>query len=185
MRTVYSAAAEHPHAEHPFPVGRLFAEAVGYPKDLLDELPAAAAAFTGLSNIALWAAIPPGAAVLDVGCGAGLDALIAARRAGDAGRVTGLDFSPAMLARARRAAAQAGCRNVNFHQSDAETLPLPDNSVDVALVNGLFNLNPAREQIFRELGRVVRSGGDLFAAEIVLRAPLPPDARPGEADWFK
>src|SRR5690606_7158335 len=108
------------------------------------------------SNVSVFAEIPAGATVLDLGCGAGLDALIAAGRTGPAGRVVGLDFSPPMLARARQAAAEAGTTQAHFIMSVAEALPLPGASVDVALVNGLFNLNLARGQILRELARVLR-----------------------------
>jgi ubiquinone/menaquinone biosynthesis C-methylase UbiE len=151
----------------------------------LDRLPAAAVdAFTGVSNISILAHIPPEATVLDLGCGAGLDTLIAARRVGDAGRVIGIDFSEAMLGRARQAAAEVGCQNVEFHQIEAEYLTLEDRSIDVALVNGIFNLNPARELIFQELARVVRPGGAVYGAEIILRESLPPETQANETNWF-
>jgi SAM-dependent methyltransferase len=181
----YSKAAENPQSEHPFPVGRQFAESLEYPGELLNRLPAAAVdAFTGVSNISILAHIPPEATVLDLGCGAGLDSLIAARRVGDAGRVIGIDFSEAMLARARQAAAEVGCQNVEFHQTEAEHLTLEDRSIDVALVNGIFNLNPARELIFQELARVVRPGGAVYGAEIILRESLPPETQANETNWF-
>ena len=133
VRQAYSAAAQSPAAEHAFPVGRLFAESA------------------------------EGARVLDVGCGAGLDCAIAARRAGSHGRVAGLDFSMAMLARAR--CAHPG---IIFCCAAAEQIPLPDSSVDLALANGIFNLNPQRTLIFHELARVLRPAGVLVAAELVL-----------------
>ena len=134
--------------------------------------------------MAVFADIPSNARVLDLGCGAGLDSLIAARRAGPRGRVIGLDFSDEMLTRARDAAAQVGDGNIAFCRADAERQPLDDGSVDVALVNGIFNLNPARGAIFRELARVVRAGGTVFAAEIILRERLPATTQFSEADWF-
>lgn len=181
----YSAAAANPQVGHPFPVGRSFAESLGYSADVLAGIPAVAVdAFTGVSNVAIFAEIPLGATVLDLGCGAGLDSLIAARRVGPAGQVIGLDFSPAMLQRARQAAAETGIRQVMFRQSDAEKLDLADDSVDVALINGIFNLNPTREQIFHELARVVRPGGAVYAAELILREPLPPETQASETNWF-
>jgi ubiquinone/menaquinone biosynthesis C-methylase UbiE len=115
-------------------------------------LPAVAVeAFVGVSNVAVFASLPPGARVLDLGCGAGLDSLIAARRVGPAGRVIGIDFSDSMLTRAGQAAAALGV-NVTVCRGDAERLPLETGSIDVALVNGIFNLNPARTEIFREQG---------------------------------
>jgi ubiquinone/menaquinone biosynthesis C-methylase UbiE len=184
VRDAYSAAAEAPAAPHAFPVGREFAASLGYAAETLAGLPPASLeAFSGVSNVAAIAQIPAGATVLDLGCGAGLDSLLAARRTGAAGRVVGLDFSAAMAARARAAASEAGAVNVVFCLADAEQLPLRDRSIDVALVNGIFNLNPDRGLIFSELARVLRDGGGVYAAELVLRQPLPPGERTA-ADWF-
>jgi arsenite methyltransferase len=181
----YSAAAVKPQDKHPFPVGRAFAESLGYPASLLDSLPSiSSAAFVGVSNVSGFAQIPAGAAVLDLGCGAGLDSLIAARRAAPLGRVLGLDFSTPMLHRARQAAIEAAIPNVSFAYADAERLPLDDASMDVALVNGIFNLNPARAAIFGELARVLRPGGAVYAAELVLSAALPALVHHTDADWF-
>lgn len=190
----YSAAARRPEGKHPFPVGRSFAESLDYPPDVLSGIPAASiGAFCGVSNVPIFAVIPLGATVLDLGCGAGMDSLIAARRVGPSGKVIGVDFSEAMLSRAREGAAQSGAGNVEFRQADAEELPLADDSIDVALVNGVFNLNPARDVIFRELTRVVRPGGEVYAAEIILRQPRdsgdaasrePPKVPSSPADWF-
>jgi len=183
VRAAYSSAAVKPEDKHPFPVGRAFAESLGYPAALLDALPSISAeAFAGVSNVSLFAEIPEGATVLDLGCGAGLDSLIAARRAAPSGKVIGIDFSAPMLDRARQAAKEAAVHNVSFERAAAEHLPLNDASIDVGLVNGIFNLNPARTAIFRELGRVVRPGGVVYAAELVL-AGAPP-AHQGDADWF-
>ncbi len=181
----YSAVSTAPQAEHPFPVGRAFAASLGYPASLLADLPTTAAdAFAGVSNVAIFAEISAGAVVLDVGCGAGLDSLIAARRTGPTGRVIGLDFSRTMLERAKQAAHTAGFDHVEFRQADAEQMPVSDASVDVALVNGIFNLNPARQEIFNELARVVKPGGAVYAAEIILREPLPPEEQADETNWF-
>ncbi len=170
VNQAYSAAAAQPQAKHPFPVGRQFAASIGYPQELLLNVPAdAVEAFCGVSNVSVFCKIPEGAAVLDLGCGAGLDTLIAAKRAGPAGKVIAVDFSETMLERARKAAGKCGAANVEFHRADAESLPVEDASVDVALVNGIFNLNPARRAIFEELARVVRPGGAVYASEIVIR----------------
>jgi arsenite methyltransferase len=181
----YSAAAEWPKEKHPFPVGRRFAKSLGYPPDLLARLPSVSVeAFSGVSNVSIFADIPVGARVLDLGCGAGLDSLIAAKRVGTKGKVIGLDFSESMLKRAQQALAKSGLRNVEFHQAGAEGLPFEDGSFDVALVNGIFNLNPARDSIFCELSRVLRKDGTVYAAELILREPLPPDYKVTEEDWF-
>jgi SAM-dependent methyltransferase len=185
VRDAYSAAAVHPDKKHAFPVGRQFAESVGYPADLLANLPATCVeGFTGVSNVSMFAEIPRGSAVLDLGCGAGLDALIAANRTGREGGVVGVDFSEAMLARARRSAAEAGLSNAMFCRADAEQLPLRDESVGVVMVNGIFNLNIARQSIFRELGRVVQRGGVVYAAELILKQQLPAEQQASESNWF-
>lgn len=169
VRGAYSAAAIAPQAKHAFPVGRVFAEQVGYSAELLETLPSTAVeAFAGVSAVSLFAEIPRGAAVLDLGCGAGLDSLIAARRVGPSGKVTGVDFSPAMLQRARDAAAEAQVNQIEFLEAEAYRLPIADGQFDIALVNGIFNLNPMRTEIFRELARVVRPGGSVYGAELIL-----------------
>ncbi len=185
VRNAYSAAAESPCGKHAFPVGSGFAESIGYPADLLGELPSVASdAFAGVSCVSVFADLPPGAKVLDLGCGAGLDSLIAGMRVGERGRVFGVDFSDVMLARAREAASEARAGNVEFHQADAENLPFDDASFDVALVNGIFNLNPTRYAIIKELARVVRSAGVVWVAELILKAQLAPEAKADEANWF-
>src|SRR5215471_13032955 len=182
VRNAYSAASEHPNEKHAFPVGRQFAESIGYPAELLNGLPTVACdAFAGVSNVSLFADLPVGATVLDLGCGSGTDALIAARRVGSTGKVIGVDFSAAMLSRARQAIAESGVSHVELRESSAEHLPIGDEEVDVAIVNGIFNLNPAREAIFLELARVIKPSGKLFAAELILRGPPPSEPRANEA----
>jgi arsenite methyltransferase len=185
VRDAYSAAAVCPIETHAFPVGRQFAESLEYPAALLANLPAACVeAFAGVSNVSMFAEIPKGSVGLDLGCGAGLDSLIAADRTGSQGCVVGVDFSASMLSRARRSALEAGIGNVVFCQADAEKLPLRDESVTVVLVNGIFNLNVARQSIFRELGRVVRRGGAVYAAELILKQALPAEEQTSESNWF-
>ena len=184
VHNAYSAAAERPAERHAFPVGRVLAERLGYPGDLLNAMPAVAVeAFAGVSNLAVSAPIPAGARVLDLGCGAGLDSLIVARRVGPRGRVVGIDFSQAMLARARQGATACGLE-VTFTRGDAEHLPLDAASVDVVLVNGIFNLNPARAAIFQELARVVRPDGSAYSAELVLQEAVSKPDHFTEAEWF-
>lgn len=183
--SAYSSAAENPGREHPFPVGGAFARSLGYPESLLSTLPAESVeAFTGVLTVSIDAEISTGDAVLDLGCGAGLDSLVAGQRTGPGGIVLGVDFSRPMLGRARRAADLSGATNVFFIQAGAENLPFEDGSIDAALVNGILNLNPGRSKILGELNRVIRPGGRAHVAELILREPLPPHLREDEAGWF-
>jgi arsenite methyltransferase len=182
VRDAYSAIAERPEGDHPIAVGRRLAVGIGYPAALLDGLPQEAVeAFAGVSYLGGFAEVPPGSLVLDLGCGAGLDSLISAP---SAGAVIGVDFSESMLERARTAAGRAGVRNVDFRKGDAEAIPVADRAVDVALVNGIFNLSTNRASVFQELARVMRPGGRAYVSELILREPLPPDVEASSADWF-
>jgi arsenite methyltransferase len=182
VRVAYSKVAEQPFAQHPFRVGHEVAVRAGYSEEVLATIPAASVnAFAGVSCVPCFAEIPPGARVLDLGCGAGLDSLLVAARAGS---VLAIDFSITMLAVARTSAETIGLANVEFREGDAESIPAATGSIDIALVNGIFNLNLARAAIFEELARVTRRGGLLFAAELVLKRPLPPEVTPSESDWF-
>jgi len=185
VEQVYSSIATAPQARHPFVTGRTLAANVGYPQHQLDQLPAtASASFAGVAAVGCFAQIASGATVLDLGCGAGLDSLLAAPRAGPAGQVIGVDFSAPMVQRTQQHAATIGAANVRSVRGDAERLPLADGSIDTTLINGIFNLNPARTAIFAELARVMRPGGAVYAAEIVLRHPLTPDVVAQETNWF-
>lgn len=185
VREAYGSAATDPAAKHPFPVGREFALSLGYPSSLLDELPTECVeAFTGVSNVSFAAEIAAGSTVLDLGCGAGLDCLVAARKTGPGGKVIGVDFCAAMLERARLAAGELGLGQVEFRQGDAERLPFEDGSFDTAMVNGVFNLNLARGKMFGELARVLHSGGTAWVAELVLRAPPEKESPRTGDDWF-
>jgi len=181
----YSAAASRPEQKHPFPLGRELAENLEYPSEVLDDLPQPSVeAFAGVSKVSLFADLPAGATVLDLGCGAGMDSIIAARRVGPSGRIIGIDFSEAMLARARAAKEVVDLPHLQFQQGDAECLPLADKSIDVAMVNGIFNLNPKRKEIFSELARVLRPHGRAYVAELILTGPLPQGDHASESNWF-
>jgi arsenite methyltransferase len=185
VNEAYSAVAATPAGKHPLPNGRNLAEDLGYPPELLDTLPRVSTdAFAGVSNVSLFAQLLPGAIILDLGCGAGMDSIIAARRIGPTGQVIGIDFSEAMLERARRARQSQNLPHLEFKAGDAEHLPLADTSVDAVLVNGIFNLNPKRQEIFAELARVLRPGGSAWVAELILAKPLPESDRANPDNWF-
>jgi arsenite methyltransferase len=119
------------------------------------------------------AALRSGETVLDLGSGAGFDVFLAAREVGDTGRVIGIDMTPEMLERARRNAAVAGHRNVEFRQGHIEALPVEDGVVDLVISNCVINLVPDKAAVYREIARVLRPGGRLVVSDIVLDAPLP------------
>ncbi len=189
VRAAYSAVAENPGGNHPFPSGRRLAESLGYPAEVLDRIPETAVeAFCGTSNVSVFANIARGSRVLDLGCGAGLDSFAASARTGPGGSVIGVDFSASMVARAAAAARAAGFDNVSFVPAAAERLPLAGGSVDIALLNGIFNLNPARKAIFAELARVLRPGAAAYAAELIRvpreAGPSVPEPAADLSNWF-
>ncbi|MHB8735539.1 MAG: class I SAM-dependent methyltransferase [Terriglobales bacterium] len=182
----YSNVANSPDGPHPFPVGRDFAISLGYRPDELRHAPQASVeAFSGvacLPRLLDTTAGGPPARILDLGCGAGLDSFVMAGTFPDAD-VVGVDFSAAMLARAAASATDDTQPQVSFCQAAAESLPLQSGCFDLALVNGIFNLNPRRSEIFAELARTVRPGGQVLAAEIIRaegRGPMPAT----DDNWF-
>ncbi len=165
----YGRVARHPAGQHPFPVGRAFAESLGYPSDVLDSLPHSAVdAFAGISYPLSHAGLQPGETVLDLGCGAGMDTILIARRIGPTGWVHSLDLSDDMLQCACANVAMAGLDNVTFHRTPAEDISLSEGSVDAIIINGILNLCPIKESVVSEVQRVLRPGGRLLVSEIVL-----------------
>jgi SAM-dependent methyltransferase len=149
------------------------AESLYTPAELAG-LPAGAVALAlGVGNPLRAVDLRPGLVVLDVGCGGGLDALIAAQRVGPGGRVLGLDMAPAMVERAREYAARMGVEIAEFHEGLMEALPFPDASVDVVVSNGALNLSTRKSRTLAEMHRVLRPGGRLALADLVLTETLP------------
>jgi SAM-dependent methyltransferase len=182
----YDRVALDARASFPSPVGRAFAESVGYPPSALDAAPAAAgAAFTGLAYVPGWAGLSPGEVAVDLGCGGGLDTVLAARAVGPTGRVHAVDVSPEMAALAGANVRAGGLANVAVHRAPVEALPLPDATADAATANGVFNLAPERERAVAEAFRVLKPGGRLVAAEIVLGEDVPHGERDTLDAWFR
>jgi arsenite methyltransferase len=161
-----------------FPTGRAWAEDLGYPQPELSAVPdATAESFAGVANPFSLGRVAPGAVVLDLGCGAGTDLLIAAQMTGRGGRAIGVDLTAAMLDRARASAQEMGLTNVELHESLIEALPLADSSVDVVLSNGVIDLVVDKEAVFAEIDRVLRPGGRLQVADVVIHTEVSEDAR--------
>jgi len=135
------------------------------------------ASFAGVANHWLLGRVEPGSVVLDLGCGAGTDLLIAAQMAGPSGRVIGVDMNASMLERARASADAMGIGNVELHESLIERLPLDDESVDVVISNGVIDLVPDKDAVFDEIDRVLRPGGRLQLADVVIHHEVSEDAR--------
>ena len=186
VRNKYSEVAQTPGAKFNFPVGREFAESVGYRAEALDRLPATMwESFTGAGNPQPYVDPRPGETVLDLGCGAGLDLYFYARVVGGAGKVYGLDMSEAMIEKARKNVERVGLENVAFLSAPADAIPLSDESVDLVAANGIYNLSPDKDAVMREVYRVLKRGGRTVFAEIVLGAALPGKIRKNIEDWFR
>lgn len=169
VRRMYTDVATRPDREFHFPTGRRACELVGYPADELDALPPdAIESFAGVGYPFAADTIRPGDTVLDIGSGSGTDVLVAALRVGPGGEVVGVEMTEAMRDKLRRIARDAGIENVRVVEGDAEDLPLPDASVDVVTSNGVLNLVPDKEAAIREIGRVLRPGGRVQIADIVV-----------------
>jgi SAM-dependent methyltransferase len=174
----YTSVSTEQDAEFVFPTGRAWAEELDYPQPELARVPdATVESFAGVANPFSLGRIEEGATVLDLGCGAGTDLLIAAQMTGSGGRVTGIDMTPSMLGQARRSAAEMGLGNVELHEGLIESVPLEDGSVDVVISNGVIDLVPDKDAVFAEIQRVLRPGGRLQLADVVIHTEVSEDAR--------
>lgn len=174
IRATYGRVAEQPDGDFHFHRGPEYAAAMlGYDRAELDELPDfVTAPFAGVGNPLRAGALPSGARVIDLGSGSGMDCLLAGRRVGQQGEVVGFDMTDAMLDKARAGAAAAGMKQVRFEKADISQLPIDDSSVDVAISNGVINLSPEKPRVFAELHRVLRPGGRVQFADIVIETEL-------------
>ena len=156
-----------------------------YSEDELKAVPSGAVDWAlGVGNPVRHAALQPGEIVLDVGCGAGLDSLLAARAVGPSGRVIGLDLLEEMCERGRGHAQEAGVAGwTEFVQGEMEDIPLPDTSVDVAISNGVINLSPRKSRVLAEIRRVLRPGGRLAVADLTVNDELPSELQTNDAAW--
>jgi len=155
-----------------------------YPVELLTSLPDEVAGFSlGCGNPIAQAGLKPGETVLDLGSGGGLDCFLAAKQVGESGHVIGVDMTPEMIERARASASRLRVTNVEFRTSFLEKLPVEDASVDVVISNCVINLSPDKPQVFREVFRVLRPGGQVAVSDIVTDGPLPEELANNMAAW--
>ena len=173
-----------PASEQKFPVGPDSAKRLGYDVAEIDALPPRVTeSFAGVDNPLALGELRAGEVVLDLGCGAGMDSLLAARRVGPTGRVIGVDLTGPMVEKARANAAAVGVGNAEFHRGQADRLPVGGGSVDVVISNGVFNLCPDKPGVLAEVFRVLRPGGRLQMADILLHEDVTPEQVARKGEW--
>ena len=184
VKDMYRHVAREEEAELHFEVGRGLAEQLGYPRDLLDRIPAPAlASFAGVGYHLDLARLRPGDAVLDLGSGSGTDAFCAAAIVGAGGRVVGVDITDAQLEKASRLRDGEGIEHLDLVQAHIEELPFEDASFDAVISNGVINLSPRKGRVFAEAARVLRTGGRFAVADIVSGRPLKERTRRNVELW--
>ena len=177
IKKTYSSVSDDPDCDFIFPTGRAWAEDLEYPAELANVPDSAVESFAGVANPWQLGRLALGERVLDLGSGAGTDSLIAAQMIGDTGRVTGIDMTPKMLAKARAAASEMGVENAEFVEAEAEQLPFPDASFDVVISNGVFDLIPDKDAVFAGLFRVLAPGGRIQIADVTIQNPVSEEGR--------
>jgi ubiquinone/menaquinone biosynthesis C-methylase UbiE len=168
VKAMYRAVAEAPSQQYHFETGRGLAERLGYPTELLDQVPEGALeSFAGVGYFFDLADVASGERVLDLGSGSGTDSFAAAVQVGPTGHVAGVDMTPEQLAKAERLRAARPWAQVHFAEGHIEALPFEDATFDVVISNGVINLAPDKDVVFTEASRVLRAGGRLVIADIV------------------
>jgi arsenite methyltransferase len=177
IKKTYAQVSTEPDRDFIFPTGRAWAEDLDYPDELSSVPETAVESYAGVANPFSLGRLSPGERVLDLGCGAGTDTLVAAQMVTPEGHVTGIDMTSEMLAKARTAAAEMSAANVEFVEGDVEQLPFADQSFDVAISNGVIDLIPDKDAVFSGLFRVLRPGGRIQIADVTIQKPVSEEGR--------
>mgnify|MGYP001812879681 CR=1 FL=1 len=184
IRSEYEVVAKHPDQGFHFHTGRPLARILGYDESWLESIPEASiASFAGTGNPFSLGALNPGDQVVDVGCGAGIDSLIAGKMVGPDGWVVGVDMTPAMLVKARQSGREAALDHVEFREGFGEALPVSDGWADVVISNGVLNLFPDKSMSLGEMARVLKPGGRLQIADILVEKSVPDGAKQNVDLW--
>jgi SAM-dependent methyltransferase len=186
IRQKYVKVSVSPEGLFKFPTGRAGLEALNYDPDVVSSLPEdAVASYCGVGNPFTLGPIHAGEAVLDIGCGGGMDTFAAAIMVGPKGKAVGIELVPEMLARARKNLGETRLKNVSFQEASAEDLPFPNEGFDVVLSNGVFNLIPDKERALAEVFRALKPRGRLMIADQVLVNQIQKDKKTMVDSWFK
>lgn len=186
IREKYSKVAQNPEGQFNYPTGKQGLEKLNYESALIDKLPdEVAASFCGVGNPFSLGPINPGEQVLDLGCGAGVDTILAAMMVGPAGSAVGLDIVPEIIARAETNLRVVGIENVSFQHTVGETLPFDDSSFNVVISNGAINLIPDKVKALSEIKRVLKPAGRLMVSDQIAVGSVQKDLNARLANWFQ
>ncbi len=184
IKDEYAEVATQPQKGFHFHTGRPLAGLLGYAPEQTDRLPEQVIeSFAGVGNPFVFGELRPGEIVVEIGSGAGFDAVLAAHQVGPSGRVIGVDMTPAMLEKARANVESIGLGNVEFRQGYMEEQPIGDGVADVVISNGVINLSPDKDRVFREMARVLKPGGRIQIADIVVARAVPDAAKENIDLW--